>query len=151
MEIIGRLTKKFDTVAVSDKFSKREFILTIDEQTPYPQPIIMQLTQMNCEKLDALNEDDVVKVQFNLRGRQWNGPQGTKWFNTIDVWRVELVEKGSGISAPISTDTRTQSEKDVAAALEKMDPATRAAMEKLIAKDSAPQSNTTTNDDDLPF
>jgi len=96
MEIIGRLTEKFDTQVVSDKFRKRELVVTIEESTPYPQPIMIQVTQDKCEALNPFDVDDEVKIQFNLRGRKWEGPQGTKFFNTIEAWRIELVKKGSG-------------------------------------------------------
>lgn len=100
MELIGRLTKKFDTQKVSDKFQKRELILTTEESTPYPQPLIMELKQDRCVMLDRFDEDDEIKVQFNVMGRKWEGPQGDRWFNTIDVWRIELVKKGEGEKQP---------------------------------------------------
>lgn len=159
MELLGRLTKKFDTAKVSDKFQKREFILTIEENTPYPQPLSMQLTQDKCIILDAFNEDDEIKVHFNIRGRQWDGPQGTKWFNTIDVWRIELIAKGSGQSAPVSA--KSDAEKQVEEALAKMSPETRAALQKVINigdQNQAAENTGTANyngtiDDggDLPF
>jgi len=159
MELIGRLTRKFDTATVSEKFKKREFVLTIEEQTPYPQPLIIQVTQDKCAILDQFTEDDEIKVQFNLRGREWEGPQGTKFFNTIEAWRIELVAKGSGPKATTKvTDTRTQAEKDVEAALAKLDPATREAMLKSMggnAQTTNPAQTTSpapSNDDlDLPF
>lgn len=162
MELIGRLTKKFDTAIVSDRFKKREFILTTEENTPYPQPLSMQLTQDKCTALDPYNEDDEIKVNFNIRGRYWAGPQGDKWFNTIDVWRIELVAKGLG--QPTVTDNRTQAEKDVEAALVKMSPEARAALQKSLMKDEVKDtsSNPTANgnpiftgnnddNDDLPW
>lgn len=91
MEVTGTLKAKFDTQVVSDRFSKREFVLTTEASTPYPQHISMQVTQDKCSILDQYKEGDELKVQFNLRGREWNGPQGIKYFNTIDVWRIEKV------------------------------------------------------------
>ena len=91
MEITGTLKLKFDTQVVSDRFSKREFVLTTDASTPYPQHVSMQVTQDKCSMLDQYEVGQELKVQFNLRGREWNGPQGIKYFNTIDVWRIEKV------------------------------------------------------------
>lgn len=140
MEITGRLTKKFDTAKVSDKFQKREFILTIEENTPYPQPLSMQLTQDKCATLDLYNEDDEIKVHFNLRGRHWQGPQGDKWFNTIDVWRIKLVAKGAGQSMPV-VSTKSDAEKQVEEALAKMSPEARTALQKVIDSDNKPTVN----------
>jgi translation initiation factor IF-3 len=96
MEITGTLKVKFDTQKVSEKFSKREFVLTTEASTPYPQHISMQFTQDKCQLLDLYNIGDNVKVQINLRGREWNGPQGIKYFNTIEAWRIEK----AGATAP---------------------------------------------------
>ncbi len=88
-EIIGTLKVKRDTQVVSDKFSKREFVITTDLNTPYPQYINLQLTQDKCSLLDSYQMGDEIKVSFNLRGREWSGPDGTKYFNSLDAWRVE--------------------------------------------------------------
>lgn len=88
-EVTGTLKVKFDTVVVSEKFSKRDFVLTIDADTQYPQHVSFQATQDNCTMLDSFNQGDEIKVQFNLRGREWNGPQGIKYFNTLEAWQIK--------------------------------------------------------------
>jgi hypothetical protein len=102
MEVIGTLKVKFDTQKVSDRFQKRDFVLTTEANTPYPQHVSFQITQDKCAMLDQYREGDELKVQFNLRGREWNGPQGIKYFNTLEAWRIE---KGQGAAqqAPQST------------------------------------------------
>ena len=91
MEVTGQLKMKTTTQVVSEKFSKRDFVLATDLSTPYPQFISFQLTQDKCSVLDNYNEGDEIKVHFNLRGREWNGPQGIKYFNTLEAWRIEKV------------------------------------------------------------
>lgn len=91
MEITGTLKQVNATEKVSDKFQKREFVLTTEENTPYPQHVQFQATQDKCSMLDSLQPGQTVRVQFNLRGREWNGPQGTKYFNTLEAWRIEKV------------------------------------------------------------
>lgn len=98
MEVIGTIKVKFDTQKVSEKFQKREFVLTTEANTPYPQHVSFQVTQDKCSMLDQYNEGEEIKVQFNLRGREWNGPQGIKYFNTLEAWRIERLNAGS--SAP---------------------------------------------------
>ncbi len=102
MEVIGTLKTKFDTQRVSDRFQKREFVLTTEANTPYPQHVSFQVTQDKCTLLDGFKEGEELKVQFNLRGREWNGPQGIKYFNTLEAWRLERVQGGapSGGGAP---------------------------------------------------
>jgi hypothetical protein len=51
----------------------------------------MQITQDKCSELDKFRDGDMIKVQFNLKGREWSGPQGVKFFNTLEAWKIELV------------------------------------------------------------
>ena len=99
MEVTGTLKVKFDTQKVSDRSQKREFILTTEANTPYPQFVSFQVTQDKCSMLDQFSEGDEIKLQFNLRGREWNGPQGVKYFNTLEAWRIERMQPGSAPSA----------------------------------------------------
>ena len=110
MEVIGNLKVKFDTQKVSDRFQKREFVLTTEGNTPYPQHVQFQVTQDKCTMLDQFSEGDELKIQFNLRGREWNGPQGIRYFNTLEAWRIERLQGGSNAapgaqnSAPASNN-----------------------------------------------
>lgn len=89
MEITGRIKEIFDTQVIgSQGFRKREFVLTTDES--YPQHILVEFTQDKCDLLDKFSLGESVKVSINLRGREWVNPQGeTKYFNTIQAWRIE--------------------------------------------------------------
>jgi hypothetical protein len=95
MEVIGILKVKYDTQKVSDRFAKRDFVLTTEANTPYPQHVIFQITQDKCSILDQFNQGDEIKVQFNLRGREWDGPQGVKYFNTLEAWRIEKAQNST--------------------------------------------------------
>lgn len=69
MEVTGTLKAKFDTQKVSDRFQKREFVLTTEANTPYPQHVSFQVTQDKCTILDQYNVGEELKVQFNHRIR----------------------------------------------------------------------------------
>jgi hypothetical protein len=78
------------TVQVSEKFKKRDLVIT-DTSSTYPQDILFQLTQDKVDILDAFMEGQTLEVSFNLRGREWTSPQGeVKYFNTLEAWRIEL-------------------------------------------------------------
>ena len=95
LKLTGTIKLVKDTVQVTEKFSKREFVVT-DSETMYPQDIIFQSCQDKCSMLDGYNVGDNVEVSFNLRGREWTSPQGeVKYFNTLDAWRIE---KSGGIA-----------------------------------------------------
>ena len=91
MQVKGTIKVKGQTIQVSDKFSKREFVVTTEEQ--YPQHIIIQLSQDKCEILDKVNVGDEVDVSINLKGREWTSPQGeVKYFNTIEAWKIDVLQ-----------------------------------------------------------
>ena len=92
MDITGILKVKEEAQQVSDKFRKREFVLT-DNSSQYPQHISFQLTQDKCGLIDNYAVGSEIKVHFNLRGREWTSPKGeVKYFNTLEAWRVEVVQ-----------------------------------------------------------
>lgn len=95
MELVGLLHIVNDEKKVSEKYKTREFILNTDFDSPYPQFISLQLANDKCSQVDNLSIGDMVKVQINIKGRKWDGPQGEKYFNTIEAWRVEVVPKAS--------------------------------------------------------
>lgn len=108
MEVTGQLKVKFDTQKVSEKFQKREFVLSTDLSTPYPQHVSFQVTQDKCNLLDSFTAGEEIKVQFNLRGREWNGPQGIKYFNTLEAWRIEKAVAGSSSAPAASSNSGMQ-------------------------------------------
>lgn len=88
-QLTGLLKVKYDTVVVSEKFKKRDFVLTTEAATPYPQHVLLQLSQDKVLLIDNCNEGDELTVELSIRGREWNGPQGIKYFNTLEAWKVE--------------------------------------------------------------
>lgn len=100
MEITGTLKVKNDEVQVSDKFKKREFVIT-DNSSQYPQFIQFQLTQDRCSLLESYKLGDELKVFFNIRGREWKNPQGEiKYFNSLEAWRLEAGANQSQAATP---------------------------------------------------
>ena len=89
MEATGKIHALFDTQQVTERFRKREFVIELAEQR-YPQFVMFQLTGNRCEDLDGFEVGNEVRVEFNLRGREWQSPQGEmRYFNSLDVWRLE--------------------------------------------------------------
>jgi hypothetical protein len=90
-KLTGNLKLVNQTVQVSEKFAKREFVVS-DTASMYPQDILFQATQDKCSLLDGFQIGEQVEVSFNLRGREWTSPQGeVKYFNTLEAWRIEKV------------------------------------------------------------
>ncbi|WP_452224903.1 DUF3127 domain-containing protein [Lacinutrix chionoecetis] len=100
MEVQGKVKLIGETQTFgSNGFRKRELVVTTEEQ--YPQHILVEFVQ---DKVDLLNNYQVgqdVKVNINLRGREWTNPQGeVKYFNSIQGWRIEGVQAGAPGGAP---------------------------------------------------
>lgn len=78
----------------SNGFRKREVVVTTEEQ--YPQHIMVEFVQDKTDLLNNFKEGQNVKISINLRGREWVNPQGeTKYFNSIQGWRIENLEQTS--------------------------------------------------------
>ena len=136
-QLTGKLKKIDSIVQVSEKFSKREFVIT-DESSQYPQDIIFQSVQDKCSLLDACNVGDVVQVSFNLRGREWTSPTNeVKYFNTLEAWRIEGGQTSASASASASAPASQANNTSAPAA----------------APVAQPQNTmvSSTDDDDLPF
>ena len=90
LEVSGKLHAIFDTAQVSERFTKREFVVELVDNPKYPQLVQFQLTGDRVGQLDGLAVGDEVRIEFSLRGREWKSPRGeVKYFNSLDVWRVE--------------------------------------------------------------
>ena len=88
MEYKGTIKAIMPEQQVTEKFKKREFVLS-DGHDQYPQTVIFEMTNDKCSLLDKFQVGDEVKIDFQLRGREWQNPQGeTKYFNTLSAFRI---------------------------------------------------------------
>jgi hypothetical protein len=100
MELQGKIKMIDETKTFgSNGFRKREVVVTTEEQ--YPQHIMVEFVQDKTDLLNSYKEGDAVKISINLRGREWTNPQGeTKYFNSIQGWRIEKLETGAPEGMP---------------------------------------------------
>lgn len=91
MELQGRIKLISQAQTFGSGFQKREIVITTEEQ--YPQHVMFEFTQDKCALLDNFRLGQLVKISFNVRGREWVNPQGeTKYFNSLQGWRIEDME-----------------------------------------------------------
>lgn len=92
MEVQGRVKMIGETQTFgSNGFRKRELVVTTEEQ--YPQHILVEFVQDKTDLLNSYQVGQQVKVNINLRGREWVNPQGeTKYFNSVQGWRIEALQ-----------------------------------------------------------
>ena len=100
MEVQGKIKVIGQTQTFgSNGFRKREVVVTTEEQ--YPQSIMVEFVQDKCDLLNAYQVGQNVKISINLRGREWVNPQGeTKYFNSIQGWRIENLQGATTGGAP---------------------------------------------------
>jgi len=87
-EIAGKLHKIFETEQKTNTFQAREFVIEINDGG-YSNFIKFQLTQDRCSLIDEYQENEPIKVFFDLRGREWQG----KYFTNLNAWRLAKPEE----------------------------------------------------------
>jgi hypothetical protein len=104
MKILGRIAEIKESQQVSETFKKRSFVVEYTENPQYPEYITFELIQDRCDLVNGFQLGQEVEVSFNLKGRKWVNPEGeTKYFNSLQAWRVELPSNNSG-SQPRTTE-----------------------------------------------
>ena len=100
MEVTGKIKWIDETKTYGNNgFRKREVVITTEEQ--YPQQILIEFIQDKCELLNNYQVGQNVKIGINLRGREWTNPEGeTKYFNSIQGWRIDALENDSSTEIP---------------------------------------------------
>lgn len=94
----GVVYKVGNLEVISEKFSKRELVLT-DGAEQYPQFISFTFVKDKCALLDSVGSGQEVEVSFSLKGREWTSPQGdVKYFNTVEGFAISPI--GNAAFAP---------------------------------------------------
>lgn len=89
----GKIEKIFDSETKGASFQVRQFVIEVTEGQ-YPQMVAFQLVQDKCTIIDDYSEGDSIEVEFDLRGREWNG----KYFTNLQAWRISRAGEGGGDS-----------------------------------------------------
>ncbi|WP_106391922.1 DUF3127 domain-containing protein, partial [Enhygromyxa salina] len=88
MELVGKIKVLFEPQNISASFRKRELVLVTEGR--YPQQILIEFTQDKIDLLNGYAAGDEVRIQIDIRGREWTSPRGdVKYFVSIQGWRIE--------------------------------------------------------------
>ena len=125
LKITGTVLKVEDAVQVTEKLTKRNFVVTTGDK--YPETVAFELINDKCDLADNFAAGQQVEVSFNVRGREYNG----KFYTNLAAWKIEVAGGGAQPAAAPKNDFASANK----------NPALRA------------QPNTTKPDDDndLPF
>ena len=93
MNVKGKIKSVGNTENKSAKFSVRTFVLELEGK--YPELVEFQLINNNTLLIDPFSEGDEIEVEFNLKGREYNG----RVYNSLQVWQL------SGRSKPQNEPT----------------------------------------------
>lgn len=94
LELNGKLKVLFDVQTFPSGFSKREFVITTEEQ--YPQDVKFELVKDKTSMIDKYNVGDQLKVSFNVRGNEYQG----KYFVSLNAWRIENIGAATAPNIP---------------------------------------------------
>lgn len=85
-EMTGQLKVKGETQTFPSGFSKRMFVITTQEQ--YPQDVAFEVVKDRTSAVDKFNEGDMLKVTFDVRGREYNG----KYYVNLNAYRIDKAD-----------------------------------------------------------
>jgi len=100
--ITGRVKLINERNKITDKFTKREIVIVTNDK--FPQEVMIEAHQDNCDMLDEINVGSNVTINYNLRGREWVNPQGvSKYFNTVVLWSIKVNQEDRAVPYQIPT------------------------------------------------
>lgn len=90
MEISGIVKHIYPVKQITEKFTKRDFIVTTDFDQQYPQDVIFQLVNTKTDLIEGYKAGNEIKIFFNLRGKSFAGNDGElKCFNNLDCYKID--------------------------------------------------------------
>ena len=93
-EMTGTVKVVMDEVTFDSGFSKREFVVTTDDDR-YPQQVKFECVKEKSALLNNVQPGQRVTVAFDIRGNENKG----RYFVSLSAWRVEA-EKAKPASEP---------------------------------------------------
>ena len=98
LKINGRVKLIMDLQSWDSGFTKREFVITTNEQ--YPQDVKLECIKDKTNLLEGLAEGDEVEVSFNVRGNEYNG----RYYVNLQAWKLQKQDDGMNQAAPPAPD-----------------------------------------------
>ncbi|MDF1825377.1 MAG: DUF3127 domain-containing protein [Verrucomicrobiales bacterium] len=93
-EIEGTVKVISEIQTFASGFSKREFVVEV-EDGKYPQSIKFECVKERTSMTDGLSIGDSVKVNFDIRGNEYNG----KYYVNLNAWKLEKAGGAQGAPA----------------------------------------------------
>mgnify|MGYP001171532568 CR=1 FL=1 len=92
-EMIGKIKLMFDPMTFASGFTKREFVLTLEDD--YPQDIKFVCVKEKCSLLDRVVVGDRVKVDFRIRGNEFK----ERYYVDLQAFKIDKMDAdGSSVT-----------------------------------------------------
>lgn len=92
-EMMGSIKTIFDPVTFASGFSKREFLLTMEDD--YPQDVKFGCIKEQAAMLDRVGVGQRVKVAFRIRSREFK----ERYYTDLEAFRVEPLDASGSATA----------------------------------------------------
>jgi pectin methylesterase-like acyl-CoA thioesterase len=104
IELVGTLYRVYPTQAVSDRFSKREFVIK-NKEGEYDNYVKMQLTNSKVDLIDAYTVGQEIRVSVNIGCRPYVDKNNVEQFYTnVSAWRIQHAAAVSANESSINSD-----------------------------------------------
>lgn len=100
-ELTGTVKTIFEQRTFPSGFTKREFVVTTEER--YPQDIKLECVKDWCALLDGVHPGDRVKVQFRLRGNEYN----ERFYVNLQAFGLEAIPEDGERGEAAETEAPT--------------------------------------------
>jgi hypothetical protein len=90
VDLKGTIKVIYAEKQVTETLKKRELVITIEEDTQYPQDIIVQAINNKVDLLNDFKEGFKVQAKCNLKGK---ATTDGKYFNQMTLWEITNVGK----------------------------------------------------------
>ena len=88
-EIEGTVHLVGDIQTFDSGFTKREFVIEVKDGN-FPQMLKFECVKEKTALTDGINKGDAVKVNFDIRGNEYNG----RFYVNLNAWKVENASQG---------------------------------------------------------
>lgn len=106
-ELEGTVHKIYDTQTFSSGFSKREFVVEVQDGK-FPQMIKFECVKDKTSMLDGVSVGDAVKVAFDIRGNEYK----ERFYVNLNAWKLSKGEGSGESGAPAASSSSMDAEFD---------------------------------------
>lgn len=88
MNYKGTIIHIGETETIGAKGFTKRILVAEDQSQTYKQKICFEFHKDKCAMLDSFAINDLVEIEFNLNGKEFNG----KYYNTLQGWKITNTE-----------------------------------------------------------